>query len=302
MAYQRAIVALDVVSEAAETVLARAKMVCGDAEVTALHVVDETFFGPVGGADRARYAYRPIDAVEDLRGRMTDDCAERLAALASQAGFAHHVVRGGHAAAEIHHCAEEREAGIVVLGAHGRRGWRLLLGSTANAVLHGAKCDVLCVHIPEVVRPFQQVLVAVDSTEEANRVVGQAVALAAPSDARVSLLSVVKPLEQVYAGMDFAASGGTGPRFVDEVEAIMQSRLAELAQTAGVSGECILRRGNPAHEIHAVAAELAADLVVVGTHGRHGFSLLLGSTANAVLHGAKTDVLAVRLGRPERRH
>lgn len=296
MAYQRAIVALDVVSEAAETVLARAKMVCGDAEVTALHVVDETFFGPTGGPEGARYAYRPIEAVADLRGRIVDECTERLAALASKAGFADHVVRSGHAAAEIHRCAEERGAGIVVLGAHGRRGWRLLLGSTANAVLHGATCDVLCVHIPEEVRPFQQVLVAVDGTEEADRVVEQAVAMAAPSGAKVSLLSVVKPLEQVYAGMDLAVWEGTGPRFVDEVEATMQSRLAELAQTSGATGERMLRRGNPAHEIHAVAEELAADLVVVGTHGRHGFSLLLGSTANAVLHGAKTDVLAVRLG------
>ena len=299
MAYQRAIVALDVVSDAAETVLARAEMVCGDAEVTALHVVDETFFGVTGSPEEARYAYRPIEAVADLRGRLVDECTERLVALASKAGFADHVVRSGHAAAEIHRCAEERDAGIVVLGAHGRQGWRLLLGSTANAVLHGATCDVLCVHIPEVVRPFQQVLVAVDGTEEADRVVERAVAMAAPSGAKVSLLSVVKPLEHVYAGMDVAAWEGTGPGFVDEVEATMQSRLAELALASGATGECILRRGNPAHEIHAVAAELAADLVVVGTHGRHGFSLLLGSTANAVLHGAKTDVLAVRLGHAE---
>jgi len=38
-----------------------------------------------------------------------------------------------------------------------------------------------------------------------------------------------------------------------------------------------------------------ADLIVVGSHGRHGLSLLLGSTANAVLHGAPCDVLAVRI-------
>jgi len=37
------------------------------------------------------------------------------------------------------------------------------------------------------------------------------------------------------------------------------------------------------------------DLVIVGSHGRHGVRLLLGSTANAVLHGAECDVLAVRV-------
>ena len=41
-----------------------------------------------------------------------------------------------------------------------------------------------------------------------------------------------------------------------------------------------------------------ADLIVVGSHGRHGLALLLGSTANDVLHGAPCDVLAVRLKHP----
>ena len=37
------------------------------------------------------------------------------------------------------------------------------------------------------------------------------------------------------------------------------------------------------------------DLIIVGSHGKHGLQVLLGSTANAVLHGAKCDVLAVRI-------
>jgi universal stress protein A len=44
-----------------------------------------------------------------------------------------------------------------------------------------------------------------------------------------------------------------------------------------------------------MADESNADLIVLGTHGRSGIRLLLGSTANAVLHGAKQDVLAVRI-------
>jgi universal stress protein A len=43
------------------------------------------------------------------------------------------------------------------------------------------------------------------------------------------------------------------------------------------------------------AEKLGIDLIVMGSHGRHGIRLLLGSTANAVLHGARCDVLAVRL-------
>ena len=53
--------------------------------------------------------------------------------------------------------------------------------------------------------------------------------------------------------------------------------------------------GSPADEIHHMAEKINADLIVVGTHGQSGLRLLLGSTANAVLHGVKTDVLAVKV-------
>jgi universal stress protein A len=41
---------------------------------------------------------------------------------------------------------------------------------------------------------------------------------------------------------------------------------------------------------------MAIDLIVMGTHGQSGLKLLLGSTANSVLHGAGCDILAVRVG------
>lgn len=53
--------------------------------------------------------------------------------------------------------------------------------------------------------------------------------------------------------------------------------------------------GNPKQEIDILAKTIEADLIVVGSHGRHGLALLLGSTANSVLHHAQCDVLAVRL-------
>ena len=69
-----------------------------------------------------------------------------------------------------------------------------------------------------------------------------------------------------------------------------------LAEGFGIGGETIVRRGHPAREIRDVATELAVDLVVVGTHSRHGFGDLLGSTASAVLRRATSDILAVRVG------
>jgi universal stress protein A len=57
----------------------------------------------------------------------------------------------------------------------------------------------------------------------------------------------------------------------------------------------LLEQGDPRDEIIRVAKENQVDLIVIGSHGRHGLSLLLGSTANAILHHAVCDVLAVRL-------
>jgi universal stress protein A len=74
--------------------------------------------------------------------------------------------------------------------------------------------------------------------------------------------------------------------------------LQRFAETNGLDAEhqhIVL--GRPEVEIHAKAEELGADLIVVGSHGRHGLALLLGSTANGVLHGAGCDVLAVRVGK-----
>jgi len=53
--------------------------------------------------------------------------------------------------------------------------------------------------------------------------------------------------------------------------------------------------GAPKQEIVQLAEREQVDLIVVGSHGRHGLSLLLGSTANSVLHYAKCDVMAIRL-------
>jgi len=53
--------------------------------------------------------------------------------------------------------------------------------------------------------------------------------------------------------------------------------------------------GQPAQEMHRFANDNNVDLIIVGSHGRHGISLILGSTATGVLHGSQCDVLAVRV-------
>jgi universal stress protein A len=53
--------------------------------------------------------------------------------------------------------------------------------------------------------------------------------------------------------------------------------------------------GSPKTEILGLAEEKSTDLIVVGSHGRHGLGVLLGSTATSLLNHARCDILAVRL-------
>jgi nucleotide-binding universal stress UspA family protein len=62
----------------------------------------------------------------------------------------------------------------------------------------------------------------------------------------------------------------------------------------GVEVVAVLREGGAEDEILAVAEEQGVDLIVVGTHGRHGLKrALLGSVAESVLRDAKVPVLVV---------
>ena len=75
-----------------------------------------------------------------------------------------------------------------------------------------------------------------------------------------------------------------------------KTRLMQLGDQLGIDAS--RRRmvwGVTGQEIVQMAGQEQIDLIIVGSHGRHGLALLLGSTANGVLHHAKCDVLAIRL-------
>jgi universal stress protein A len=85
---------------------------------------------------------------------------------------------------------------------------------------------------------------------------------------------------------------------IDDTERMtrVQKQLEDIAKKFGISKKHVFfKTGYPADEIKQFADDIDADIIVIGTHGRSGFKLILGSTANAVLHGVKRDILAVRI-------
>ena len=103
---------------------------------------------------------------------------------------------------------------------------------------------------------------------------------------------MLEPISIAYGG-EFPVDLGDLHK---ELEKQASEKLDALSKELGVAApNCFLEVGITEKEIIRIAEAQGADLIVLGSHGRHGLSLLLGSTANAVLHHAKCDVLAVRV-------
>ncbi len=138
---------------------------------------------------------------------------------------------------------------------------------------------------------YKRILVAVDLGEHSQQVIGRAQAAADP-DASVKLLHVVEyvPVEPMGEALLPAVS------VEEDLVAGARKRLAEIAENCGLQGVTTEVLAGPIKsEICHQAAQWDADLIVLGSRGRHGLGALVNLTEDAVLHGAPCDVLAVRL-------
>jgi universal stress protein A len=143
------------------------------------------------------------------------------------------------------------------------------------------------------VSQYSLMLAAVDFSAESEALVARAAQLRDQWGARLCLLHVVEYLPMAYSG-DLVLPEGFD--LEQELLDVASQRMAVLGDRLGVAkADRYVEIGNTAYSILQVAEDLGADLILVGSHGRHGLAVLLGSTARAVLNGARCDVLAVRV-------
>lgn len=145
---------------------------------------------------------------------------------------------------------------------------------------------------------YKHIIAGLDLSEESPQVLERAAQLAQTCGATLSVAHVIEPLTFAY--------GGDMPVDLSEVQEQLQLKAEqELRRLANLTDYSIRQEhvlvGQPATELHHLAGQEGADLIIVGSHGRKGFALLLGSTSNSVLHGASCDVLAVRVNQPDER-
>jgi len=182
------------------------------------------------------------------------------------------VARQGAPTDVIVSVAEERDAGLIVIS--GGRGQRYALAEVARRLARRTPCDLLIVSdlTPREDGLYSRILIATDGSPTADRCARKGYELATVLDASVDLVFVGHP--------------ATGKLITDDTVAVYGGDIETRVHV--LSGE-------PATTILQAAAELSADLVVVGNKGMTGArGFLIGSVPEKVLEAADRDVLLCR--------
>lgn len=262
-----------------------------ESRLTVLHVMTPAFFEPpLLFADFAG----PVPSAED---RVY--LAERVrawAAAASPPGLnVETLLQQGAPARRILDYADADRSELIVLGTHGRGGFEhLLLGSVSEKVLRKARCPVLTVpcKAASAKLPYRRLLCAVDFSEPSLAAFRFAVSIAQESGAHLTVVHAIEwPLDEDMAALET-------PEFRGVVEEQARTRVAELVTDevrTWCEVETAIPYGKPYREILDVAERDAADLIVMGVHGRNALDLMVfGSTTNQVVRRASCPVLTLK--------
>ncbi len=137
--YKRILVPTDF-SKPSETAAARALNLvkCFDAELTVIHIVD--YVPPGYAAAELPRSLASEDALIDRASKYLADWMQNNGLAKSK-----HIIRTGSPKRRIVEAAKQSGTDLIVMGTHGERGLAKLLGSTTQAVMQDADCDVLAV-------------------------------------------------------------------------------------------------------------------------------------------------------------
>ena len=143
---------------------------------------------------------------------------------------------------------------------------------------------------------YKRILVPIDGSSTSDRALQEAIKLIDAQPVQLRLVHVIDDLQFLNAEgyVDYAELRELTRKIGERALA----RAEEIARQADITVDTSLLEANGeriAHVIDAEATSWAADLIVIGTHGRSGFShLLFGSVAEGVVRGVSVPVLLVR--------
>jgi len=136
---------------------------------------------------------------------------------------------------------------------------------------------------------FETIVWATDGSELADRALPLVTELARVHDSRIVAVHANELLQGRFGGAPMLADE-------DDVRSRIGKQVEDL-RAAGFTVDLRVETGSrhtPAQLIAAAAAEVDADLIVVGTHGRGAVATaMLGSVTKSLLHVAQCPVLAI---------
>jgi len=146
---------------------------------------------------------------------------------------------------------------------------------------------------------FEHILVPIDFEPQSREALAVAMDLSRKLGSKITLMHAYELPAYAYTGMAFTGVDLLGP-VEDEARKMLEHELARAKEKLPADRvDAVLRRGVAWQEILAAAKEARCDLVVMGTHGRHGLPrALLGSVAERVVRLSPIAVLTVRTPEP----
>ena len=193
--------------------------------------------------------------------------------------------------------ATDQDMDLVVMGTHGRRGVdRLLHGSVSEEIVREAPCPVFTVLGGDEPSPgpyVDRIVAPVDLSNQSELVARHAYALADIYHASLDILHVVENVAYPNAyGIDPLTP------LLPEIQNRATNALNDLAASlpdGDVDMQTVLRTGYAARDVLDYVDEVAADMVVMATHGRSGLErFLIGSVAEKVVRSAGCPVFTVK--------
>ncbi|MFN3651675.1 MAG: universal stress protein [Armatimonadota bacterium] len=205
----------------------------------------------------------------------------------------------GHPAETILRVADELHPDLLVLGASGRSGIaRFFLGSVSERVARHAQCPVLVARGGD--GPIGRVIVGIDESETADRLVPWLADLPLPAESELRLVTLIPNLHAMAAErMSVAPPLSEAPEAMsDWMRDRAQERLSALAagmRARGRRAATEIRSGDPARGLMTIASDESAGLLVIGAGAEGALErFLLGSVSERVVRHAPCSVLVFR--------
>ncbi|MYA29233.1 MAG: universal stress protein [Nitrospira sp. SB0666_bin_27] len=215
-----------------------------------------------------------------------------LSGLPTRVGKVKRIHQIGFPAMVILDTAKSVKPDLIMMGARGLGPIKeLVLGSVSHRVLLHAPCSTLTVKNP--FPALQHLLMPIEGKEDAECLLHYLFSLPFVTKPRISVMSVW-PQPQLPWPETLSQS-----KLLEE-HALAHARdmaeeVAQQAEAKHFSSQAIVGLGDPAFAILEQAKIIKPDLIMVGSHGRHGLSgFLLGSVSHSLVHQATAPVLVVR--------